>query len=634
MANFMGFCSMAQTEVFSLATVPDAIKTKAAVIIHLDNTEVKIESTDKVNINVRKIFTVMNDEGKDELVFRQYSSKNQFLEDAEIKVYDARGKQIERHKKKEMTTVAVGEGLVEDGYLTFYNISTRSYPVTIEVNYEQRFKSTLNIPDYHFIGSEEGVIESNYTVRVPSDLNFRYKNVNTSIMPIAGQEGNYKIYKWNVKNLPPLDWEEGGVSVRDRYPHVAMAVDKFAFYGILGDLSSWKSFGAWLNRLYSGLDVLPAERQQFFIKLVSDATDEKEKIRKIYSYLQENFRYVSIQLGIGGLKPFSAEFTDQKKYGDCKALSNYMKAALKAVGIKSYVAIINAEHNVEPVDPSFPANYFNHVILCVPGGKDSTWLECTSATADFGELGTFTENRNALLVTEEGGILVPTPKSKSSSNIISTVTKVTVQNNLTAETETIFTAKGEYKETLTSILKQNRDKQKEDIIFYLGFKQPDDFLLSKDSSDPSKTKLLMVLRSVAEFSAGSKLFIKPRVYQVSKTKLPKSENRKLDFYFRFPFEKYDTTIFKLPIGFKHDVLPESKDLKCDYASYKTKYWYNETEHSIYAATSLILKKHKIPVNAYASVKTFFDDVLLDDAQRMVVKKGEAQAKPTEEKKAF
>ena len=145
-------------------------------------------------------------------------------------------------------------------------------------------------------------------------------------------------------------------------------------------------------------------------------------------------------------------------------------------------------------------------------------------------------------------------------------------DDLSAETETIFTTKGEYKETFASILKQSRDKQKEDLVFYLGFKQPDDFSLTKDSSDASKTKLLTVLRNVSEFSAGSKLFINPRVYQISRNKLPKSEDRKLDYYFRFPFEKYDTTIFKLPAGFRHDALPENKEFKCDYASYKTKYW--------------------------------------------------------------
>jgi transglutaminase-like putative cysteine protease len=636
LVSFGNLSAMAQSEIFSLAAVPEAIKHKASVITHLENIDIKVESTDKLILNVHKIFTVVNEEGKNALLFNEYSSKNISLEEAEIKVYDAKGKTIERHKKKDMATVAVGEGLIEDGYVTYYNISTSSYPVTIEINYQQKLRSTLFIPDYRFISSEEGIVESNYTARVPADIGFRYKNINTSIKPEISQEGSYKVYKWRVKDLAPLEYEEGAVSGKTKYPHIAIAADNFSYYGFPGNLSSWKSFGAWLNNLYAGLDALSPERQQFFAKLVSDAPDNKEKVRRIYNYLQQNFRYVSIQLGIGGFKPFSAEFTDQKKYGDCKALSNYMKAALKSVGIKSYVAIINAEYNGAPVDPDFPSNKFNHVILCVPGQKDSIWLECTSNTNDFGKLGTFTENRNALLVTEEGGVLVPTPKSSSSANILSTVTRINMQNDLSAEMETIFKSEGEYKEMMADILKENKDKQKETLVYYLGFRQPDDFEFIKDESSPAfNTKLKMILGKMPEFNAGSKMFINPRIYKISQSKLPKSENRKLDFYFRFPFEKYDTTILKLPAEFTHDVLPADKELKCDYAFYKTKYWYNKEENSVYAATSFILKQHKIPAASYASVKTYFDNVLLDDAQRMVVKKGAAVTKDaTPEKKAF
>ena len=68
-------------------------------------------------------------------------------------------------------------------------------------------------------------------------------------------------------------------------------------------------------------------------------------------------------LALEDLRPFSANFTDQKKYGDCKGLSNYMKAALNAVGIKSNIAMINAGYNSLPVDPMFPADEFDHVIL-------------------------------------------------------------------------------------------------------------------------------------------------------------------------------------------------------------------------------------------------------------------------------
>jgi len=619
--NLICITASAQTGLYSLITIPEAIKSKASIIVHSENIDLKIENSEKASLSVHKIFTVLNDEGKDALVFNEFSSKNVLLEDAEIKVFDSNGKLKEKHKKKDMMTTSVGEGLIADGYVTYYHITTTSYPVTVEFDYEQKFKSTLSIPDYRFINLGEGVIESNYTATVPADIGFRYKAFKTSIKPVVTEEGGYKLYKWTVKDLAPIEYEVGAVSVNSRYPHIAVATDNFSYYGFPGDLSTWKTFGSWIKELYKDLDVLPAERQQFFIQLVKDAPNEKEKIKRIYDYLQHNFRYVSIQLGIGGLKPFSSEFTDQKKYGDCKALSNYMKAALKSVGIKSYVAIINAEYNEAPVDPDFPSNEFNHVILCVPSKNDSIWLECTSSTAEFDELGTFTENRNALLITDEGGVLVATPKSRSSANTFSSLTVVKMFDDLSAETETGFTVNGEYKEIMNDILKDKKDDQKEAFVSYFGFKQPDNFEFTKDElSNGHKSKLRMALENIPEFKTGNKLFISPRIYKMWPTPLPKSENRKFDFYFHFPFEKHDTTILKLPAGIRPDALPKEKELKCDYAFYKSKYWYNESENSIYSEAMLTLKQHKILVSDYPVVKKFFDDIMQDDTQKIVVKK--------------
>jgi len=619
----------AQSWAYSLASIPEAIKNKASVIMHLKNINLEVEDLDKVTLSVHKIFTVMNEDGKESLLFNEYNSKYYSLDDAEIKVYDVNGKQVGKYKKKDMRTVAIGEGLIEDGYMTYYNITTASYPVTVEIKYDIKIKGTLNIPDYDFMGLKEGVVESSYTAKVPANMPIRYKPQHTSLQPEVSQFGNYKIYKWTVKNQPPLENEEGSSSGSDKYPHIKIVSDRFSHYGLPGDFSSWKSFGVWLKNLYEGLDVLSPDRQQFFKSLVENAGSDTEKIRRIYTYLQQNFRYVSIQLGIGGWKPFPAEFTDKKKYGDCKGLSMFMKAALKAVGIKSYVAIINAKYDQEPVDPGFPANDFNHVILCVPGKKDSIWLECTSSTTAFGELGSFTENRNALLITEDGGALVATPRSQSSANIFSTVTTVAIDEDQSALTETVFRVTGQYKEIMEDLLKEKRDEQKETIVSYFGYKQPDDFVLSKDEQPGGSTiKLKMAIAKLPEFNAGTKLFISPRINKTWSKTLPKAENRKLDFYFHNPFEKTDTTIYKVSTTIKPDVLPAEKELKCNYASYKSKCWYNEKENSIYSVTSLILKTHKIPAADYAQVKTFFDNVMQDDAQKIVIVKKET------EKKAF
>jgi hypothetical protein len=606
---------------YSLAAVPEAIKNKASIIMHLEDITVEVESIDKITVSVHKIFTVTDEDGKDALMFNEYISKYVSLEDAEIKVYDANGKQTEKFKQKEMSTVAIGDGLVEDGYVTYARITTSSYPVTLDIKYKQKIKGTLTFPDFRFINPKEGVIESTYTVTVPAALGLRYKAKNTTIEPVVADDGKDKVYKWSVKNLSPIEYEEGAVASSDRYPHIMLVTDKFSHYGFEGDLSSWKNFGGWIKKLYDGLDVLPGERQQFFITLTKDAPTEKEKIKRLYNYMQKNFRYVSIQLGIGGLRPFSADFTDKKKYGDCKALSNYMKAALKTIGINSHVAIINAAYNQQPVDPEFPANNFNHVILCVPGPKDSIWLECTSSTAEFGELGTFTENRNALLITEDGGVLVPTPKSKYTNNVISTFTTLNLDNDLSGTVETVFKSKGNYKEIMADILNDKKDDQKRALVFYFGFKQPDDFALRKeDSADVHTTVLKMLLSKVPEFSAGEKLFINPRPYKLWAVTLPKADNRKLDFYFSFPFEKNDTTLLKLPAGAKPDALPKENKFACSYGSYQSKYWFDEKSNTIYSAATLILNQHKVLAADYATVKKFFADVATDNTQKIVIVK--------------
>jgi hypothetical protein len=54
--------------------------------------------------------------------------------------------------------------------------------------------------------------------------------------------------------------------------------------------------------------------------------------------------------------------------------------------------------------------------------------------------------------------------------------------------------------------------------------------------------------------------------------------------------------------------------------YQSRSWYNKAEHTVYTATILTLKQHKILAADYESVKAFFDAVWQDDAQRIVVQK--------------
>ena len=212
-----------------------------------------------------------------------------------------------------MSTHAMGEGLVDDGYVTFYNVSTSSYPVTIDLEYELKFKGTLFYPSFEILTPRTGVIRSSFIARVPIGLDLRYKARNSSLAPAIKDDGKIKSYTWTVNNLAPFEFEESAVSYENRYPSILLAPNKFKMDDYEGDMTSWKSFGLWYASLKKGIDVLPEDKRIFFREMVSGAKNDKEKIRIIYEYLQKNFRYVSIQLGIGGFKPFPASFTESKK---------------------------------------------------------------------------------------------------------------------------------------------------------------------------------------------------------------------------------------------------------------------------------------------------------------------------------
>jgi hypothetical protein len=610
----------AQLVSYDLATVPQEVKKDADVIKRYEDILYEVTDIDKAFMKVQQVYTVLNEEGKKKLSFHQYAWKFWALGDVDIKVFDSTGKQMMRYKKKDLSSIALGDGLVDDGKTWYLTIPASNYPVTVSYEYEIRYKGTLFYPVYEILEPDMGVENSHFTAKVPKNLDLRYKEKNISLKPQVTEDEKYKFYKWSVQHLAAVKNEENAVNSRERYPCVMLAPTRFSMDDYEGDMSSWKSFGNWYASLKKDIDVMPDNKKAFFKQMVSGAATDREKVKILYEYLQKNFRFVSIQLGIGGFKPFPAAFTDDKKYGDCKGLSNCLHAALDAVGIKSYQALINRETNGVPVDPDFPCNTFNHVILMVPDKKDTIWLECTSKTLDFGMLDITTENRHALVITENGGVLVSTPVTRPEENLFAVRTVIDLQVSGEGKSSTLFTTAGEYKDLVHEVLNEKTDDQKEFIVHYWGFKQPDQFVLNKKEDNDHLAGLDMVVEKVPEFTAGNKMFLGARLYKLLLRKLPEYNPRKQDYYFPFPFVKTDTTIFKLPAGSTVDVLPKEKNLQCKYASYKTKYWYNEAEKAVYSTASLVLQQHRIPAAQYAEVKKFFDDVLMDDTQKIVVLK--------------
>ncbi len=602
---------------YDAASIPATLQENADVVKRFEEIKFEVKDVDRAIYRVHRVYTVLNEKAASRFSFVEHTTKFKRIEDFDIKCYDGNGRVVDKYRKKDLHKQAVFSGLVSDGFVHFINPRPTRYPATIEYEYEIEYTGTAWYPEYEMQEPGESIQYSTFIATAPPDLDLRFKARHTNIKPEVSLNGKVKMYKWTVQNQSATPDEENEASANGESPGIVLAPNKFRLYNTYGDMSSWKSFGVWGYQLLEGRDQLPAERLAFFSDLVKDAKTDQEKVAIIYDYLQKNFRYVAITLGLGGWQPFPARFTDEKKYGDCKGLSFYVSSILKHLNIKSYCALIYRDYVSEEIDPDFPQNTFNHVILCVPINKDTIWLECTSNTLRFATLDATTAGRKALLLTEQGGVLVSTPNTSSANNVVSTTTQVWLQADGSGKSSSFISTRGEWSEIAHEIGQSNKDEQKSALVRFLGFKQPDEFSVAQNKH-AGQMGVEMTIEKIPQFTAGTKMFLNQHL-NLKTRKLPSAKNRKTDFYFSFPFTQTDTTVYHLPDGYYPEVLPKATSSKCDYGEYEINVIYDAEKKQVISVSRLQLNQHRIPAAKYEQVKTFFDKLATDQSQKLVVK---------------
>lgn len=311
--------------------------------------------------------------------------------------------------------------------------------------------------------------------------------------------------------------------------------------------------------------------------------------------MQNRTRYVSIQLGIGGWQPFDAQTVNKNGYGDCKALSNYMFALLKAVNIKSHYAIVFAGTDEQNIDVTFPSNQFNHAILCIPAPKDTIWLECTSQTAPFGYIGSFTDNRNVLLITPEGGKIARTTKYTGKNNIKSSISFIKIDDSGNASGKSEISYKNIFFDQVSSMIGLTFDEMRKSLKAKMEYSNIEfseiQYSMEKKRFPQATEKIDFTLKNYASVS-NQRLFLPLNFIKKEEITLKKSENRKTDFTCPlFGIEK-DSLVFEIPENYTPEYLPEKIKIETEFGSYETDIKFENNKLYYFRKTIFEKKKYK------------------------------------------
>ena len=413
--------SFSQNTSFSSLLIPKELKEDANAVIRLNEKIIKVTSVNELVVKEKKIITVLNKLGNNYVdMYVRYDNDTKVTGLSAV-IYDGLGKKIKKYSKNKFKDVSAVSGgtLYSDDRLKYLEYTPVSYPYTVVFESEYKTSSTGFIPSWFPIeGYYVSVQKSVYRFINQTNITYKKKAVNLTNYPINKVVALNSI-TYTLNNQKVIDYERYTLPARKFLPKLNISLNEFWLKGVYGTATNWKDFGKWMyNSLLEGRDILDESTKTKIKDLVKNTNDPIEKAKIVYQFMQNKTRYISVQVGIGGWEPIAANKVDAVGYGDCKGLTNYTKALLDVVGVKSFYTVVYADQKRD-IDKDFTSMQGNHAILNIPNGNEDIWLECTNQTIPFGFLGDFTDDRDVLVITPEGGIIKRTPKYINDYNLIS-----------------------------------------------------------------------------------------------------------------------------------------------------------------------------------------------------------------------
>lgn len=618
------FSGIVKASNYTIVSIPPHIKEGSVAVLRSLNATFIQHDTNNGTYKVHKVITILNTNGNKLADF--YSYKDNFVDFKKFEgiIRDGNGKEIKKIKKKDLIESSISNQMASDDKILFYEVTSPVFPYTVEYSYEQQFKNgIIAYPSFHPIDNFQMAVEkANLTVELPAGQDLRYlSNFNCDIKEEKTDKAH--LYKFSTSGLKAIEREPYLSSDGDVFPRVRISVKDFCFDKVCGNMSTWKDFGLWQNKLLENRDILPQPFVDTIKNLTKDASTNKEKVAILYDYLQKNTRYVSIQLGIGGWQPISAESTIKNNYGDCKGLTNLMKAMLKVIDIPSYYTTIYMGSKKTLLKDFPDMSQTNHVILLVPLANDSIWLECTSNSLPMGYVHDDIAGHDAIVMTAEGGKVCTLPSYTSSENLAESVTVLNVKEDGNLEGEFVLTEHLHGFSTNQSIIRSNdRSKHVNYINRYLNFPTLNIGTIhtSENLSDlPFCTLSADFKASNYITKTGQRLFIPLVPLKKNYFNTFKSKERKQDIVIDYGFCERDSVIFNLPEGYVLESKPKNILYLTEYGSLLT-FLKQTSDNQITFSLYIEVKEGRYDREKYNEIKNFYQAIVASTKAKLVVRK--------------
>ena len=588
--------------------------------IEESTTEVVCDGPDHAVQHFKEVTTIHNEHGASMAVFVCSCSKHDKLTSFKGQVTDASGRVIHKFKESELKKTEYSAYLAVDDYRMYLDYTPPVYPVTI--TYEWTIDSRDNVIEFpSFCPLSEydvNVKKATYSLKVPKSMAIRHalQNINNKVNVSDGDK-NTQIFTLQVDSLPALKQEAYSRPLREKLPLAWFAPTDFVYYGTKGSLKSWADYGKWEYSLIQDRDQLSDAERQELHQLTDGLKTDREKVEAIYKRLEKSTRYVAVLLGIGGQQPAPAASVSKSGFGDCKGLSNYMRAMLKEIGIPSnYTTISTINRRLQKDFAS--VGQMNHVILQVPLKNDTLWLECTNPQLPMGYVHEDIAGHDAIEVSQAGGRLVRLPVYADSTNLMHNAININLSEQGAANLKVSLSVLNRQYESCIPLLKADEKDRQKYLHQIVHAPQAE---IGKVDINESGAKITLDAEIKSQKYAnqtGQRLFVPicpvPRGYTVPNTNTERIE----DIWRDMGYLDTDDITITIPEGYAIEACPKGVSIEQPFASFS--FSIKADDNTIHIRNRLLMKSGTFPKSQYPQLADFIRSINSAYNQKVVLKK--------------
>jgi Transglutaminase-like superfamily len=434
-----------------------------------------------------------------------------------------------------------------DAKVCYFTLPLEKKGTTSKVKLERtildpRYFTNIFFTEPYFIEKKEVNIVVPHWMKVEiKEYNFNGYNITRQV----NNKSDEDIYTYLIQNAPALKDEDDSPGPTHIAPHL-LIMNKYAEFGdsrityfnTLADQYNW--YRQLVKQIGNDATSIKAKAEE----LTKGMSDDMQKVKTIYQWVQDNVRYIAYEDGIAGFKPDKAQEVLRKKYGDCKGMGNLMAEMLKAIGLDGRICWLGTNHIA--YDYSTPSLGVDNHVICAWLYKGKTYfLDATEKYIGFGETAERIQGRQVLIEDGDKYILQNIPVATQTQNTAFEKRTLSINGN-NLEGKVLQSWKGESKEWLLSQLHEIKKEKQEDAL--------KEFLAKgRNNYQISNLKIINMNDYNADLKIEYDLLFKDAVSTFDKETYIDIDDRK-----DFTNMKFDTSKRKLPYLFpyKGDILFE------------------------------------------------------------------------------